>query len=141
MSSRSSSQVMVFPRVHHFIALIKVPDSFPDMYAVSPNSNSLLSYTIQKLLATNPRRLFINTTQTIRIVASAYIPLLGVVSIVDILPFFAHLARLDVDPARMQRHHRVSCASTNPVHQVASEQPQQRRVHEPDSEVAADSVI
>ncbi|KAJ7795816.1 hypothetical protein B0H14DRAFT_3552967 [Mycena olivaceomarginata] len=81
----------------------------------------------------------LHTTKTVHIVASAYVPLLGVVSIVDILPFFAHLVRLDVDLARMQRHHRASCTSTNPVHQVASEQPQQR--HEPDSEVAADSVI
>ncbi|KAJ7866369.1 hypothetical protein B0H14DRAFT_3133143 [Mycena olivaceomarginata] len=59
----------------------------------------------------------LHTTKTVHIIASAYIPLLGVVSIVDILPFFAHLVRLDVDLARMQRHHRALCTSTNPVHQ------------------------
>ncbi|KAJ7302427.1 hypothetical protein DFH08DRAFT_826601 [Mycena albidolilacea] len=142
------------------LSISRVTDIPLAVYAVSPKSTSLLSYTIQKLLASTsphpyawwiyahrvillrsqpPAASSLHTTKTVHIVASAYVPLLGVVSIVDILPFFAHLVRLDVGLARMQHHHRASCTSTNPVHQVASEQPQQR--HEPDSEVAADSVI
>ncbi|KAK7039569.1 hypothetical protein R3P38DRAFT_2900449 [Favolaschia claudopus] len=120
-----SKQILTMP-LHQFISLIKAPDGSTDgadrypVYAVSPTS--LLSYTIQKLLATNSHRLFI-TRETngaaSPIIASAHIPLTGVVSIVDILSLFARLAHLDVDPARMQRNRRASTASTNSAHSAS----------------------
>ncbi|KAF7360464.1 hypothetical protein MVEN_00776800 [Mycena venus] len=118
-----SKQILSTP-LHQFIALIKQPDGSTDgadkypVYAVSPTS--LLSYTIQKLLATNSHRLFI--TRDTSGSASPIVPseriLTGIVSIVDILSLFARLAHLDVDPARMQRHRRASSASTNSSHSV-----------------------
>ncbi|KAJ6588749.1 hypothetical protein B0H19DRAFT_1100956 [Mycena capillaripes] len=119
-----SKQILSTP-LHQFVALIKAPDGSTDgadrypVYAVSPTS--LLSYTIQKLVATNSHRLFITrdtSGSTSPIIASGRIPgnLTGVVSIVDILSLFARLAHLDVDPARMQRHRRASSASTNSAH-------------------------
>ncbi|KAJ7822278.1 hypothetical protein B0H14DRAFT_2598657 [Mycena olivaceomarginata] len=110
-----------------------------DLAALVYHPEAARQYVPTSICMPTPTTSSLHTTKTVHIVASAYVPLLGVISIVDILPFFAHLVRLDVDLARMQRHHRASCTLTNPVHQVASEQPQQR--HEPDSEVAADLVI
>ncbi|KAJ7064922.1 hypothetical protein C8F01DRAFT_1128760 [Mycena amicta] len=116
-----SNQILSRP-LQQFVALIKAPhgsndgvDRYP-VYAVSPQS--LLSYTIQKLLATNSHRLFI--TRDTSGSASPLIPstrtvgnLTGIVSIVDILSIFARMAHLDVDPARMQRHRRASSASSH----------------------------
>ncbi|KAF7325854.1 hypothetical protein MKEN_00436100 [Mycena kentingensis (nom. inval.)] len=116
-----TNQILNMP-LQQFVALIKAPDGSTDgvdhypVYAVSPQS--LLSYTVQKLLATNSHRLFItrDTTGT----ASPIVPttrmsgnLTGIVSIVDILSLFARMAHLDVDPARMQRHRRASSASSH----------------------------
>ncbi|KAJ7037910.1 hypothetical protein C8F04DRAFT_1220590 [Mycena alexandri] len=119
-----SKQILSTP-LSQFVALIKAPDGSTDgadrypVYAVSPTS--LLSFTIQKLLATSSHRLFITrdtSGSTSPIISSARIPgnLTGVVSVVDILSLFARLAHLDVDPARMQRHRRASSASTNSAH-------------------------
>lgn len=123
-----SNQILNTP-LHQFISLIKAPDGSTDgvdrypVYAVSPSS--LLSFTIQKLLATNSHRLFITrdtSGSTSPIIASGRIPgnLTGIVSIVDILSLFARLAHLDVDPARMRRHRRASSASTNSAHSARS---------------------
>ncbi|KAJ7691737.1 hypothetical protein B0H17DRAFT_1062503 [Mycena rosella] len=123
-----SNQILSTP-LHQFIALVKAPDGSTDgvdrypVYAVSPTS--LLSFTIQKLLATNSHRLFITrdtSGSTSPIIAFMRIPgnLTGIVSIVDILSLFARFAHLDVDPARMQRHRRASSASTNSAHSARS---------------------
>ncbi|KAJ7167317.1 hypothetical protein C8R43DRAFT_984858 [Mycena crocata] len=123
-----SNQILSTP-LHQFVALIKAPDGSTDgedrypVYAVSPTS--LLSYTIQKLLATNSHRLFITrdtSGSTSPIITSSRIPgnLTGIVSIVDILSLFARLAHLDVDPARMQRHRRASSASSNSARSARS---------------------
>ncbi|KAJ6612651.1 hypothetical protein B0H10DRAFT_2051338 [Mycena sp. CBHHK59/15] len=123
-----SNQILNTP-LHQFIAQIKEPDGSTDgvdrypVYAVSPNS--LLSYTIQKLLATNSHRLFITRDMngsTSPIIATPRVPgnLTGIVSIVDILSLFARLAHLDVDPARMQRHRRASSASSHSAHSARS---------------------
>ncbi|KAJ7078091.1 hypothetical protein C8R44DRAFT_755003 [Mycena epipterygia] len=119
-----SNQILSTP-LYQFVSLIKAPDGSTDgadrypVYAVSPTS--LLSYTIQKLLATNSHRLFITrdtSGSTSPIITSARVPgnLTGIVSIVDILSLFARFAHLDVDPARMQRHRRASSASSNSAH-------------------------
>ncbi|KAJ7634721.1 hypothetical protein FB45DRAFT_909661 [Roridomyces roridus] len=113
--------------LNQFVALIKAPDGSTDgadrypVYAVSPTS--LLSFTIQKLLATNSHRLFITHDSTTSgsmspILPSSRIPgnLTGLVSVVDCLSLFARFAHLDVDPARMQRHRRASSASSNSAH-------------------------
>ncbi|KAJ7266884.1 hypothetical protein B0H12DRAFT_1045852 [Mycena haematopus] len=121
-----SKQILSTP-LQQFITLIKAPDGSTDgvdrypVYAVS--TTSLLSYTIQKLLATNSHRLFItreSSGSASPIFASARIPLSGIVSIVDILSLFARLAHLDVDPGRMQRHRRASSASTNSAHSASA---------------------
>ncbi|KAJ7204654.1 hypothetical protein GGX14DRAFT_459240 [Mycena pura] len=116
-----SNQILSAP-LQQFVALIKAADGSTDgadrypVYAVSPHS--LLSYTIQKLVATNSHRLFItrDTTGSVSpLVPSSRLTgnLTGIVSIVDILSVFARLAHLDVDPARMQRHRRASSASSH----------------------------
>ncbi|KAJ7742652.1 hypothetical protein DFH07DRAFT_835941 [Mycena maculata] len=123
-----NNQILSTP-LNQFVALIKAPDGSTDgvdrypVYAVSPTS--LLSFTIQKLLATNSHRLFITSDtngSTSPIIPTARIPgnLTGIVSIVDILSLFARLAHLDVDPARMQRHRRASSASSNSAHSARS---------------------
>ncbi|KAJ7185605.1 hypothetical protein C8R46DRAFT_881704 [Mycena filopes] len=125
----SESKLILSTPLSQFVALIKAPggsmdgaDRYP-VYAVSPTS--LLSFTIQKLLATDSHRLFITrdtSGSASPIISSARIPgnLTGIVSIVDILSLFARLAHLDVDPARMQRHRRASSASTNSAHSAHS---------------------
>ncbi|KAJ6473598.1 hypothetical protein C8R47DRAFT_1144966 [Mycena vitilis] len=87
-----SKQILSTP-LHQFVALIKAPDGSTDgadrypVYAVSPTS--LLSYTIQKLLATNSHRLFITRdtsgSSSPTIIASGRVPgnLTGIVSVVD----------------------------------------------------------
>ncbi|KAF8190413.1 hypothetical protein K438DRAFT_1676281 [Mycena galopus ATCC 62051] len=124
----SQSKHILSTPLQQFITLVKAPhgstdgaDRYP-VYAVS--TTSLLSYTIQKLLATNSHRLFItrDTTGSASPIfaSSAHIPLTGIVSIVDILSLFARLAHLDVDPGRMQRHRRASSASTNSAHSASA---------------------
>ncbi|KAF7344513.1 hypothetical protein MSAN_01933200 [Mycena sanguinolenta] len=117
-----SKQILSTP-LQQFIALIKAPDGSTDgadrypVYAVS--TTSLLSYTIQKLLATNSHRLFITRDTSGSASPIFASPLSGVVSIVDILSLFARLAHLDVDPGRMQRHRRASSASANSTHSAS----------------------
>ncbi|KAJ6495294.1 hypothetical protein C8R45DRAFT_866502 [Mycena sanguinolenta] len=117
-----SKQILSTP-LHQFIALIKAPDGSTDgadrypVYAVS--TTSLLSYTVQKLLATNSHRLFITRDTNGSASPIFASPLSGVVSIVDILSLFARLAHLDVDPGRM-RHRRASSASTNSAHSASA---------------------
>ncbi|KAJ7461831.1 hypothetical protein B0H11DRAFT_2056233 [Mycena galericulata] len=122
-----SNQILSTP-LNQFVALIKEPDGSTDgvdrypVYAVSPTS--LLSFTIQKLLATNSHRLFItrDTSGSTSPMVASRVPgnLTGIVSIVDILSLFARFAHLDVDPARMQRHRRASSASSNSVNSARS---------------------
>jgi len=115
-----SNQILSTP-LHQFIAQIKEPegstegeDRFP-VYSVFPTST--LSYTIQKLLATNAHRLFV--TKDVSMIPSPNSAqnssgnLSGIVSIVDILSLFARIAHIrDVDPTRNQRHRRASSASS-----------------------------
>ncbi|KAF7318884.1 hypothetical protein HMN09_00224000 [Mycena chlorophos] len=115
------NQILSRP-LQQFVALIKAPhgstdgvDPYP-VYAVSPQS--LLSYTIQKLLATNAHRLFITrdtSGSTSPLITSSRLAgnLTGIVSVVDILSIFARMAHIDVDPARMQRHRRTSSSASS----------------------------
>ncbi|KAI0320593.1 hypothetical protein OF83DRAFT_1212089 [Amylostereum chailletii] len=103
------------------VAEIKLTDGSMDgadrypVYSVSPTSS--LSYTIQKLLATNSHRVFVTSESTHTPPSSGALNvrgnLTGIVSAVDILSLFARLANIpDVDPTRMQRHRRASSASS-----------------------------
>ncbi|RDB27974.1 Protein SDS23 [Hypsizygus marmoreus] len=115
----SQSKHILSTPLHYFISHIKEPygstdgaDKYP-VYSVSPSSQ--LSYTIQKLLATNAHRLFVTTESRPSspiLSSSSFGNLSGIVSIVDILSLFARLANIaDVDPTRMQRHRRASSTS------------------------------
>ncbi|KAG5638328.1 hypothetical protein H0H81_000571 [Sphagnurus paluster] len=114
-----SKQILTTP-LHLFISHIKESDGSTDgadkypVYSVSPSSP--LSYTIQKLLATNAHRLFVTTESrpASPITYSAgYGGISGIVSIVDILSLFARFANIsDIDPTRMQRHRRASSQSS-----------------------------
>jgi len=115
-----SNQILSAP-LHQFIAQIKEPygstdgvDQYP-VYFVLPSSS--LSYTIQKLLATNAHRLFVarspSRAASPGLSLGSVGNLTGIVSVVDILSLFARLAHIsDIDPARMQRHRRASSASS-----------------------------
>ncbi|KAJ3554529.1 hypothetical protein NP233_g12404 [Leucocoprinus birnbaumii] len=85
------------------------------IYSVFPSST--LAYTIEKLLATNTRRLFVtDEAESVNPTMSPSSPgnLTGVISILEVLSLFAHLARIpDVNPRRMQRHRRASSASSH----------------------------
>ncbi|KJA21372.1 hypothetical protein HYPSUDRAFT_42007 [Hypholoma sublateritium FD-334 SS-4] len=114
-----SNQILTTP-LHYFIARIKESDGSTDgadkypVYSVLPSS--LLSYTIEKLLATNAHRVFV--TKESGAASPTMSPTLkpnltGIVSIVDILSLFARIANVqNVDPAQMQRHRRASSASS-----------------------------
>ncbi|KAF9528623.1 hypothetical protein CPB83DRAFT_853975 [Crepidotus variabilis] len=114
-----SNQILTTPLLQ-FIAQIKEPDGSTDgvdkypVYSVFPSS--LLSYTVEKLLATNAHRVFVTresgpASPTGLSVFSGNLS--GIVSIVDILSLFARLAKVpDIDPTRMQRHRRASSASS-----------------------------
>ncbi|KAF5379060.1 hypothetical protein D9615_005932 [Tricholomella constricta] len=114
-----SKQILSTP-LHLFISLIKESDGSTDgadkypVYSVSPSSR--LSYTIEKLLATNAHRLFVTTESrpsSPNPLSTGYGGLSGIVSIVDILSLFARLANIsDIDPTRMQRHRRASSTSS-----------------------------
>ncbi|KAH7919305.1 hypothetical protein BV22DRAFT_1041057 [Leucogyrophana mollusca] len=113
-----SNQILSTP-LHQFIAQIKAPDGSTDgvdkypVYVVFPTST--LSYTIQKLLATNAHRLFVTDDASI---SSSPISggggLCGIVSTVDILSLFARVANIpDVDPTQRMRHRRASSSSSH----------------------------
>ncbi|KAF8148494.1 hypothetical protein BJ912DRAFT_1036639 [Pholiota molesta] len=114
-----SKQILTTP-LHYFIAKIKEPDGSTDgadkypVYSVFPSS--LLSYTIEKLLATNAHRVFVTKdsgTASPTMSPTFKTNLTGIVSIVDILSLFARLAKIpNVDPTQMQRHRRASSASS-----------------------------
>ncbi|KXN83058.1 Protein SDS23, partial [Leucoagaricus sp. SymC.cos] len=114
-----SNQILGTP-LKYFVTSIKLPDGSTDgadkypVYSVFPSSS--LGYTIEKLLATNARRLFVmDEEESVNPTMSSNSPgnLTGVISIVDVLSLFAHLAKIpDVDPRRMQRHRRASSASS-----------------------------
>ncbi|KAJ7598855.1 hypothetical protein C8J56DRAFT_915189 [Mycena floridula] len=112
-----SNQILSTP-LNQFISQIKAPDGSTDgvdkspVYSVVPSS--ILSYTIQKLLATNAHRLFVTTeTPSSPMLSKSPSSLSGIISVVDILSLFAAIAKIeDVDPARM-RHRRASSASSS----------------------------
>ncbi|KAI8974861.1 hypothetical protein BD414DRAFT_176699 [Trametes punicea] len=90
-------------------------DKFP-VYSVTPNST--LFYTMQKLLATNAHRVFVTEESPMSSSPSfssiVQTNLCGIVSVVDVLSYFARLANVPgVDPTRMQRHRRASSTSSN----------------------------
>uniref|UniRef100_A0A8H7XYD2 CBS domain-containing protein n=1 Tax=Psilocybe cubensis TaxID=181762 RepID=A0A8H7XYD2_PSICU len=115
-----SNQVLATP-LHHFIAQIKEIDGSTDgadrypVYSVFPSS--VLSYTIEKLLATNAHRLFVTRESGLAsptLSPSSQGNLTGIVSIVDILSLFARVAKIEnIDPTQMQRHRRASSASSS----------------------------
>lgn len=113
-----SNQILSTP-LKQFISYIKAPagsedgaDRYP-VYSVFPTS--VLSYTIQKLLATNAHRLFVTLDSSSSPSATTSSGnLSGIVSIVDILSLIARMARIqNVDPTSMQRHRRASSASSH----------------------------
>jgi len=116
-----SNHILSTP-VHQFITQIKEPDGVTDgvdkypVYVVFPTST--LSYTMQKLLATNSHRLFV-TDDDFSLPSSPFLSnsgsgnLCGIVSIVDILSLFALVANIpDVDPTQRMRHRRASSSSS-----------------------------
>jgi len=114
-----SNQILTTP-LHHFIAHIKDSDGIADgadkypVYSVFPSS--LLSFTMEKLLATNAHRVFVTKElgPTSPVLSpSFHSNLTGIVSIVDILSLFARVAKIpNIDPTQMQRHRRASSASS-----------------------------
>ncbi|KIJ61533.1 hypothetical protein HYDPIDRAFT_96311 [Hydnomerulius pinastri MD-312] len=120
----SQSNHILSTPVHQLITQIKEPDGSTDgvdkypVYVVFPTST--LSYTIQKLLATNAHRLFV-TDNDFPLSSSPSISnnlgsgsLCGIVSIVDILSLFARVANIpDVDPTQRMRHRRASSSSSH----------------------------
>ncbi|KAG8216796.1 hypothetical protein J3R82DRAFT_7044 [Butyriboletus roseoflavus] len=126
----SQSNHILSTPVYQFIAQIKEPDGLTDgvdkypVYVVFPTST--LSYTIQKLLATNSHRLFV-TDNDFSLSSSPSLSnlgsgnLCGIVSIVDILSLFARVANIpDVDPTRQMRHRRASSSSSHSSHSTLS---------------------
>ncbi|KAJ8693760.1 cell separation during budding [Pleurotus ostreatus] len=116
-----SNQILSTP-LQQFIAQIKEPDGSLDgadkypVYSISPSTP--LSYTMEKLLATNSHRLFVTRESgpgTSPVISPSYSTnLTGIVSVVDVLSLFARLADIpNVDPTRMQRHRRASSASSH----------------------------
>lgn len=117
----SESNHILSAPLHQFVAQIKEPggstdgaDRYP-VYIVLPTST--LSYTIQKLLATNSHRLFV-VDPDFEPSSSPGSPmgggLCGIVSVVDILSFFARIANLpNVDPTQRMRHRRASSSSSS----------------------------
>ncbi|PPQ65354.1 hypothetical protein CVT26_000069 [Gymnopilus dilepis] len=120
-----SNQILSTP-LHQFVAHIKEPDGSTDgvdkypVYSVFPSSR--LSYTIEKILATNAHRVFV--TKDSGPASPSLSPsfhggsfqsnLIGIVSVVDILSLFARSAKIpNVDPTHMQRHRRASSASSS----------------------------
>ncbi|KAJ2933050.1 hypothetical protein H1R20_g4039, partial [Candolleomyces eurysporus] len=110
-----SNQILGAP-LHQFISLVKAKDGRTDgadrypVYSCTPSST--LQYAIEKLLATNAHRLFVTRESTLSspvLAPSAQGNLCGIVSVVDMLSLFAHLANVeDVDPTEMQKHRRRS---------------------------------
>lgn len=115
-----SNQILSSP-LGQFISQIKAIDGSTDgaekhpVYSVLASSS--LSYTMQKLLATNAHRVFVTTEPSgsaSPVMSSNFSGnLSGLVSIVDILAVFARLANIpNIDPTRMQRHRRASSTSS-----------------------------
>uniref|UniRef100_D8QHC4 CBS domain-containing protein n=1 Tax=Schizophyllum commune (strain H4-8 / FGSC 9210) TaxID=578458 RepID=D8QHC4_SCHCM len=124
-----SNQALSMP-IHEFIKLAREPygaedgeERYPGKYTdsalYSVSSSSTLDFVIQKLLATNAHRIFVETGGILH----------GLVSIVDgaltlfsfefsllsslVLSLFAHLAKLpNVDPTTMKRQRRASSVSS-----------------------------
>lgn len=121
-----NNQILNIP-LHHFISLIKAPYGSTDgvekypVYSVYPNN--ALSYTIEKLLATNAHRVFV-THEPISSPPSVPVELCGIVSIGDILALFGRLAKIpDIDPTKMLRHRRrASSASSSSLRSRSSSQ-------------------
>ncbi|KAG9313501.1 hypothetical protein JVU11DRAFT_5827 [Chiua virens] len=127
-----SNQILSTP-VYQFISKIKAPDGLTDgvdkypVYVVFPTST--LSYTIQKLLATNSHRLFVtndfspssspsltNMEAGISAVSSPSLTFstLAILCVfASVLSLFARIANIpDVDPTQRMRHRRASSASS-----------------------------
>ncbi|EGO03991.1 hypothetical protein SERLA73DRAFT_175702 [Serpula lacrymans var. lacrymans S7.3] len=114
----SQSNHILSTPLHQFITQIKEPDGSMDgvdkypVYMVMPSST--LSYTTQKLLATNAHRLFITNDRPpspSSVSGSSGSPC-GIVSIVDVLSLFARIANVpDVDPTHRQRRRASSSSS------------------------------
>ncbi|KAF8815115.1 hypothetical protein BYT27DRAFT_7199617 [Phlegmacium glaucopus] len=116
----SQSNQILTTTLHHFIGHIKDSDGITDgadkypVYSVFPSS--LLSFTMEKILATNAHRVFVTKesgTASPILSPSLHNNLTGIVSIVDILSLFARVAKVpNIDPTQMQRHRRASSASS-----------------------------
>ncbi|KAF4618201.1 hypothetical protein D9613_011536 [Agrocybe pediades] len=115
-----SNQVLTTP-LHYFISQIKEPEGSTDgadRYPVySVLQSSLLSYTMEKLLATNAHRVFVTRESgpgsPSMSPSSHKSNITGIVSVVDILSLFAHAAKIpNIDPTQMQRHRRASSVSS-----------------------------
>ncbi|KIL63189.1 hypothetical protein M378DRAFT_187141 [Amanita muscaria Koide BX008] len=111
-----NNQILNIP-LHHFISLIKAPYGSTDgvekypVYSVYPNN--ALSYTIEKLLATNAHRVFV-THEPISSPPSVPVELCGIASIGDILSLFGRLAKIpDIDPTKMLRHRRRASSASS----------------------------
>ncbi|KAI9567482.1 hypothetical protein HD554DRAFT_2205444 [Boletus coccyginus] len=111
----SQSNHILSTPVYQFIAQIKEPDGLTDgadkypVYVVLPTST--LSYTIQKLLATNSHRLFV-TDSDFSLSSSPSPSNLGSGNLC-VLSFFARIANIpDVDPTQRMRHRRASSSSS-----------------------------
>jgi len=114
----SESNQILSTSLQQFITHIKEPFGSKDgaevypVYVVFPTSN--LSYTIQKILATNSHRLFVtDEVSSPNGIGTSGCSLCGIVSTVDVLSLFARIAHLDVDPTRRQRHRRASSSSSS----------------------------
>ncbi|KAL1662241.1 hypothetical protein GGF50DRAFT_128884 [Schizophyllum commune] len=95
-----SNQALSMP-IHEFIKLAREPYGAEDGEERYPGIT--LDFVIQKLLATNAHRIFVETGGILH----------GLVSIVDVLSLFAHLAKLpNVDPTTMKRQRRASSVSS-----------------------------
>ncbi|KAG2105745.1 uncharacterized protein F5147DRAFT_579324 [Suillus discolor] len=117
----SESNHILSAPLHQFVAQIKESggstdgaDRYP-VYVVLPTST--LSYTIQKLLATNSHRLFVIDPDFEPSSSPGSLTgggLCGIVSVVDLLSFFARIANLpNVDPTQRMRHRRASSSSSS----------------------------
>lgn len=114
-----SNQILGTP-LHQFISMVKAHHGWVDgadrypVYSVVPSST--LQYAIEKLLATNSHRLFVTRESTMSspvLLPAAVGNLCGIVSVVDVLSLFARLANIEnIDPTGMQRHRRMSSASS-----------------------------
>ncbi|EIN08199.1 hypothetical protein PUNSTDRAFT_44773 [Punctularia strigosozonata HHB-11173 SS5] len=124
-----SNEILTMP-LRRLITMIRSPLGSTDgeerypVYSVTPSST--LSYTVQKLIATDAHRLFVtsdaSSSPSTLTSPNASGHLTGVVSIIDsenpricriLLSLFGRIANIpDVDPTRLQRHRRMSSSSS-----------------------------